>query len=139
MELPRFVAVAVLTCAAVAGRAAGGRRTQRSVGEPAPGARRGSAGRVPGCLRGREPLLAVDHEQHEPCGVQAVPASVPDRNIQRAGQLSLEVLRTTATPPYRRGPSPAPDPMQPACAGPPPRQPLAPMCHTRWPSVSLGD
>ena len=30
-------------------------------------------------------VLAVDHEQHEPCGVRGVSASVPERAVQRAG------------------------------------------------------
>ena len=42
-----------------------------------------------GALAGRRGVgrlvLAVDHEQHEPCGVRGVSASVPERAVQRAG------------------------------------------------------
>ena len=52
-----------------------------------PAARLGAArrGAAPGLGGAGEPVLAVDHEQHQPCGVRGVSRAVPERRVQRVG------------------------------------------------------
>ena len=56
-----------------------------AVATPAAASAQPAAVPSPRPRRSREPVLAVDHEQHEPGGVRGVSRAVPERGVQRAG------------------------------------------------------